>query len=393
MKRLGMAVCLLLAFATVSFGASSAARSLVWNIQTLNSMVGVRPADISSHPLYASAIDSIWGVTDDSTPWLGRSNTLSEGNYFTDTLWGSGAFLGIGDSNTDRAYLYAPLWTRNATGASNWMNIATPGTWTRPAVIHVGAKLKGAASYFDAIFGNAWIDTTAADGSYRGGEFKGTASAATTGTTELIGVYGKVTTTASSGATVPAAHAVHALLENASGTTFTEGSNFYAELGKSGTMTAANVLNCGAGTWTTGINLDAGTFTNDIVLQNGEIIKNSTNNTIDFTTTTAAFSGRVTATDFVASDSLIAVTGDFSGIVSPLSVTLPGGGTIANPASPGTTVTITETNIALAGAVTTTTLAVGSGGTVMTKIVASGADSLGFIVAGDTFWAFSGGVK
>jgi hypothetical protein len=185
------------------------------------------------------------------------------------------------------------------------------------------------------------------------------------------------------------------------------------------------------GTETYGIDFDAGTFASgDLRLQNAEVISNYTNGVIGLTATTVAASGRVTATDFAASDSLLAVTGDFSGkitgaaglgitgagafstritasdiavtdsvigvtgdfsgVVSPLSVTLPGGGTIADPASPGTTVTITETNIALAGAVTATTAAIGSSGSVLTKVWVTGtgaSDSLLFIVGNDTFVA------
>jgi len=131
--------------------------------------------------------------------------------------------------------------------------------------------------------------------------------------------------------------------------------------------------------------------------------------------------GRITGTDVVVTDTLkgkkgvftdsvkaptvdatgkitgganlaITGTGAFSGILSPLSVTLPGGGTIADPASPGTTVTITETNIALAGAVTATTAAVGASGTALIKIVVVG-DSLAFITATDTMWAWQPGTK
>ena len=72
---------------------------------------------------------------------------------------------------------------------------------------------------------------------------------------------------------------------------------------------------------------------------------------------------------------------------------MPGGATISNPATPGSTLTMTETNIALAGAVTATSIAVGSSGEVLTKIVKVGTDSLAIIVAGDTFFAFSGGIK
>jgi len=104
----------------------------------------------------------------------------------------------------------------------------------------------------------------------------------------------------------------------------------------------------------------------------------------------AAITGRITGSDVQVTDSILGVTGDFSGVVSPLSVTLPGGGTIANPASPGTTVTITETNIALAGAVTATTAAIGSSGSVLSKVWVTGtgaSDSLLFVAGNDTFVA------
>jgi len=124
--------------------------------------------------------------------------------------------------------------------------------------------------------------------------------------------------------------------------------------------------------------------------------------TADSIVTLLLATGRLTGGDVVVSDSAkcatldasgkitgganlaITGTGAFSGILSPLSVTLPGGGTIADPASPGTTVTITETNIALAGAVTATTMAVGSGGSVIVKAIVVG-DSLCFLVGNDTF--------
>jgi hypothetical protein len=149
---------------------------------------------------------------------------------------------------------------------------------------------------------------------------------------------------------------------------------------------------------------------------------------------TADFSGKIVGGASLA----ITGTGSFSGILSPLSVTLPGGATIANPASPGTTLTFTETNIALVGVVaitgatgitgrtavtgviagsdsiigvtgnfsgkvtaatfastgaaTVSTIAIGSSGSVITKAIVVG-DSLGFVVGTDTMWAFQPGTK
>jgi hypothetical protein len=246
----------------------------------------------------------------------------------------------LGDSSYgDTIGIYSQFLTWD--GSSNWVNIVNPTLLKRPSSFgHVGTRLYGTGGtggYFNSLFVNTILDTATASCDVRGAEIKGTSEVSATGTAKLSGLYAKAEIKGTS-KTCPWASAVYSIIDIASGCTGSSVYNFYAEHANSGTATASAILGCKAGTWKYGIDLT-------------------------------------------------------NGIFSTADILMPGGATVSNPASPGTTYTITETNIALAGAATATTLAVGSGGTVMTKIVASGADSLGFIVAGDTFWAFSGGVK
>jgi len=246
-------------------------------------------------------------------------------------------YTSLGDSATDYIAVYGQTITRNRAGTSNWVDIKNPAALVRGSFWHSAAKLAGmgGASQWNQIFVNAQMDTAHASASIRGGEIKGTASADMSGTSQLIGLYGK--TTVKSGATVAWSTPFYSLLGTETGSTTTLGHNFFAENSAQGTCVAADILGIHATnhTWTYGFDLNGGIFsTAEMRLGNGATIANGS-------------AGKVT---------------------------------------------VTEDTIALAGVATTTSLAVG-GGTVMTKIIQSGSDSLGFIVAGDTFWAFSGGVK
>jgi hypothetical protein len=287
---------------------SPSAKNLMWRLTNVERYAGVYVPDVTSHSLTATQIDSIWGITSDSSAWVSRSN----------------AFL-------ERCTFAAPIVCADTVKGANIVGTGTLNI--------AGASTLGGA----------------------------------------VGITGAVTVTGATGIT--------------GATTITGATGITGRTTVTGVIAGSDSVNGVTG------NFSGVVKPLSITLPGGATFADpaSPGTTVTLTETHIALVGRTAVTGVVAgSDSVIGVTGDFSGavlvggILSPLSVTLPGGGTIANPASPGTTVTVTEANIALAGAVTATSVAVGSSGSVLAKVWVTGtgaSDSLLLIVGNDTFVA------
>jgi hypothetical protein len=327
---------------------SPSAKNLMWRLTNVERYAGVYVPDVTSHSLTATQIDSIWGITSDSSAWVSRSN----------------AFL-------ERCTFAAPIVCADTVKGANIVGTGT-------------LNIAGASTLGGAVGITGAVTVTGATG--------------ITGATTITGATGITGRTTVTGV-IAGSDSVNGVTGNFSGVvkplsiTLPGGATFAdpASPGTTVTLTETHIALVGR-TAVTGV--VAGS--DSVIGVTGDFSGKITGGAGLGITGAGAFSGRVTATDVALSDSLLAVTGDFSGavlvggILSPLSVTLPGGGTIANPASPGTTVTVTETNIALAGAVTATTAAIGSSGSVLTKVWVTGtgaSDSLLFIVGSDTFVA------
>lgn len=322
---------------------SPTASYLIQRLDNVERLAGAYRPFVAARPITATQIDdSLFGLVPDSMAWVSRSNaflyrnTFALANIFADTVHLNG-HVRLGDSAVDVIRDYGQILTYNLDGTSNWVTVKDPSAMVRGSFWHSAAKLSGMAgtTQWNQLFVNAQMDTAHASASIRGAEIKGTANANMSGTSQLMGLYGKVTV--KSGATVAWSTPFYSLLGTETGGTTTLGHNFFAENSAQGTCTASDILGIHPtnNTWTYGFDLNGATFsTADMRLANGATVANAS----------------------------------------------------------AATLTITETNIALAGAVTATTAAVGSSGTVLTKVVKAG-DSLAFITADDTMWAFQPGTK
>lgn len=340
MRKMGLILGMVFVLVGVSLAASPTATYLIQRLQYVEQLTGIPQSFIAARMMTPEQVDSIWGIDTDSTAWQSRANaflgrnTFAAPGIFADTVHLNG-HVRLGDSAADVVRAYGQILTYSMNGTSNWVTIKDPASMVRGSYWHSAAKLTGmaGATQWNQLFVNAQMDTAHATASIRGAEIKGTANATLSGTSQLMGLYAK--TTVKSPSTVAFSTPVYSLLGTETGGTTTMGHNFYAENSVQGTCTASDILGIHPtnNTWTYGFDLNGATFgTADMRLANGATIANAS----------------------------------------------------------AATLTITETNIALAGAVTATTAAVGSSGSVLTKAWVTGtgaSDSLLFIVGNDTFVA------
>jgi hypothetical protein len=327
MKRFAVAALLLVAALTATvFGQNYDFRAPITGTSAIFSG-GLRAQRLAADS-FTGAVKGTWkGLDTTYFGALGKRNTWTKRQAFSDTAATNG-YTQLGDSVADYIAVYGQVLSRNRGNTSNWVSIGKPDLLARPSLFHMAARLQGmpAAGYWNAGFFNTSLDTIADAGDYRGLEAKATSTVSPTGTTRLSGVLGKVSITGTS-KTAPWGAGCHSLVDIATGNTLSKAYGFFAELSNSGTMTAGSAFGSGAGTWKYGLDLSLSTFgTADILLAGG-----------------------------------------------------------ATLASASTTLTITETNIALAGAVTATSVAIG-GGDVVAKMVVVGTD-LYTIIGNDTFVA------
>ena len=366
MRKLGLILGMVFVMAGVAFAtASPTATYLLQRLQYVEQLTGVPQSFIAARMMTPEQVDSIWGIDTDSTAWRSRHNTFATGNVFSDTMWSKGSLTALGDTATDSIRVYGQMFSSNYTGSSKWVPVYVPGALKNPSLWFCGVRWYGepTAGYCAGLQVSSILDTAAATGEHNGIEGKATSEVTTTGSAVLNGVYGKIHVGGTSKTNV-LSYGVHSILDIASGNTLTDGANFYAEMSNSGTLTAGDAFRTGPGTWTYGLDLNGSTFTADIRLHNGATINNGASGTITTTATHIVDVGRLEVTGRVAAtDSVIGVTGDFSGKIT--------GGS----------------GLAITGASTTTTLAIG-GGSVLAKAVATGSgahDSLLVIVGTDTF--------